>query len=153
MRHQIKTVGDLMNVLWDYPTDYPIVIGGSYLEEYPINVEHRELNNLQIINLWGGGQAYGPIGEKPLTDKEYEKISKEFLEKINNPSYTYTSSYGDHSLVIKGLCGRCDATVYYTYDKRIIERMVAEGLISKHSVDIEKVRRYHDFIRNEGVHK
>lgn len=141
MRHTIKTVGDLMQVLWDYPNDYPVVIGKRFLDGDKIHVEHRELNGKQIINLWCSGHTSGPIGENPLTDEEYEKRSKEFLSTIHQEGYTYTSSYGDHRIVFRCNCGSCTSPLHYVYDKRIIERMVAEGLIPWHSVDIDKVRR------------
>jgi hypothetical protein len=141
MRHTIKTVGDLIDVLWDYPTDYPIRIGELDLEGEELYVEHRELDGKPILNLWGGGQAYSPIGETPLTDEVYYAQSQDFLIRFSDKHYRYNSDYGTHSLEYKYYR---DNPFLYTYDPRIIERMVAEGLIPKHSVDIDRVRRIHD---------
>lgn len=80
------------------------------------------------------------IGESPLTEEEYKSKSIDFLRNFNNPNYAYTSIHGDHRLY------RCTGSINDTgygqhYDRRIVERMVDEGLIPFNSVDIDRVRK------------
>lgn len=127
-----KTVGDYIRKLQDFPEDWPVQVstraGGG------ITIEHREIKGKPVVAIFGSNG--GRFGENPLTDQEYEKQSKRFVGLLQQ-GYEYTSSHGDHRLYMRG-----DMTSYGThFDRRIVERMVAEGLIHVDSVDIEAVRK------------
>ena len=59
--------------------------------------------------------------------------------KWNNPSYSYTSCHGDHRMYRR--FGSNDTCYGQHFDRRVVERMVAEGLIPADRVDIDRVRR------------
>ncbi len=83
------------------------------------------------------GSNGGRFGENPLTDEEYKTQSGRFLAALQYGDL-YTSIHGDHRTYSPRLGSQ--ATCYGThYDRRIIERMVREGLIRAASVDLERV--------------
>lgn len=132
---EIKTVGDYIRKLQEFPEDWKVKVatpaGG------PIAVEHREIKGVPIIAIFGSNG--GSFGENPLTEEEYERVSGEFLRKLNGRDYKYTSVHGDHRMYLPG--GQSDTCYGTSYDRRIIERMVDEKLIPIEIVDIDRVRR------------
>jgi hypothetical protein len=132
---ELKTVGDYIRALSAFPEDWPVKVatpaGGG------VAVEHREIGGAPVIAIFG--RNGGRFGENPLTDEEYEKQSALFLELRLDDGYKYTSVHGDHRLYFPG--GWNDTCYGTRFDRRIVERMVAEGLIRGQDVDIECVRR------------
>jgi hypothetical protein len=131
---EVVTVGDYIRKLQEFPEDWPVQVstqaGGS------ISVEHREIKGKSIVAIFGSNG--GRFGDNPLTDEEYNKQSNMFF-KLQQQGYEYTSVHGDHRLYLRG---GMNYTCYgQRFDRRIVERMVAERLISVNSVDIERVRR------------
>ncbi len=131
----IKTVGDYICKLRDFPENWPVIVsttaGGG------ISIEHREIQGNPVVAIFGANG--GRFGETPLTEGEYRERSAEVIEMWKNQRYRYTSIHGDHRLYIPG--GRNDTCYGKHFDRRVIERMVAEGLIAADQVDIERVRR------------
>jgi hypothetical protein len=130
----MKTVGDYIRKLQEFPDDWPVQVstqaGGG------ISVEHREIKGKPFVAVFGSNG--GRFGENPLTDEEYEKQSKTFLD-LRRMGYEYTSTHGDHRLYRRsGMNDTCYGT---HFDNRIVERMVEEGKIPGNAVDIERVRR------------
>lgn len=127
-----QTVGDLVEALSAFPKDWPVKVktdaGGG------IAVEHREIKGKPVIAIFG--KNGGRFGENPLTEEEYQAKSQDFLCGLNG-GQCYTSIHGDHRLYYPG---DSQSTCYSThYDRRVIERMAREGLISPESVDMERV--------------
>ena len=130
---ELKTVGDYIRELRKYPEEWLVKVstqaGGG------IAVEHREIKGQPVVAIFGrnGGQ----FGESPLTEQEYAAKSSEFLVMLKCVEYyAYTSMYGDHRVYSRG----SDSCYGRHFDSRIVERMVAEGLIPANEVDIERVR-------------
>lgn len=127
-----RTVEDFIEMLSKFPKDWPVIVstqaGGG------IAVEHRDIDGKAAVCIFGknGGQ----FGENPFTEHEYEQKSKQFLNLLKD-GWVYTSVHGDHRLHAKG----CSTHYGSHFDRRIIERMVEEGLIDAASVDIDRVRR------------
>lgn len=129
-----ETVADFIEVLSGFPPEWPVTVstgaGGG------IGIEHRETSGKPFIAIFG--KNGGRFGENPLTEEEYQKQSQAFLNdlKIGN---LYTSVHGDHRTYWPSLGSQ--ATCYGKhYDRRVIERMVADGLIPESSVDLERGR-------------
>ncbi len=130
----METVGDYIRRLQEFPEDWPVKVstqaGGG------ISVEHREIKGQSVVAVFGSNG--GRFGENPMTDEEYEKQSRLFLG-LRQQGYEYTSCHGDHRLYRRsGVNDTCYGT---HFDRRIVERMVAEGLVSASELDIERVRR------------
>jgi hypothetical protein len=131
-----ESVADWLEILSTFPSDWPVTVktpaGGG------IGIEHREYNGRPFVAIFG--KNGGRFGENPLTEEEYQKKSKQFLEDLSH-GYQYTSVHGDHRTYLPdGPFDNSQATCYGAhYDRRIIERMVKEGLIKADSVDIERV--------------
>ena len=58
---------------------------------------------------------------------------------LKSQGYEYTSIHGDHRLYRRS--GQNDTCYGTHFDRRIVERMAAEGLILASAVDIERVQR------------
>jgi hypothetical protein len=131
----IKTVGDYIRKLQEFPEDWPVCVstqaGGG------IAIEHREIKGKSVVAVFG--ENGGRFGNNPLTEQEYKERSEEYMRLLNIFNYRYTSIHGDHRLYKPG--GVNDTCYGTRFDLRIIERMVAEGMIPANSVDIERVRR------------
>lgn len=128
-----ETVGDWIEVLSSFPHDWPVSVatpaGGG------IGIEHRERMGKPFIAIFG--KNGGRFGENPLTEEEYKKQSEQFLMDLKI-GHLYTSVHGDHRTYSPRMGDQ--ATCYGRhYDRRVIERMVAEGLIAASSVDLERV--------------
>lgn len=132
---ELKTVGDYIKALIEFPSDWPVKVatpaGGG------IAVEHREIGGAPVVAVFGSNG--GRIGENPLNDAEYEKQSRLFLG-LRRSGYEYTSVHGDHRLYRRG--GMNDTCYGTRFDRRIVERMVTEGLVHAREVDAERVRRF-----------
>ena len=131
---ELKTVGDYIRKLSEFPEDWPMMVstqaGGG------IAIEHREIKGHPVVAVFG--RNGGRFGENPLTEQEYQTRSREFAAHWKDGAYSYTSIHGDHRLYHHG---GPNATSYgQRYDRRIVERMVSEGLIPANAVDIERVR-------------
>ena len=129
-----RTVEDFIKALSAFPKDWPVNVstqaGGG------IAVEHREISGKPVIAIFG--KNGGRFGENPLTEKEYQEQSKDFLESLRG-GQKYTSIHGDHRLYSPFVGDQ--ATCYGThYDRRVIERMVQEGMIADDTVDVERVK-------------
>ncbi|HET6890511.1 MAG TPA: hypothetical protein VFH31_05365 [Pyrinomonadaceae bacterium] len=131
----MKTVGEYIRKLQEFPEDWPVQVstqaGGG------IAIEHREINGVPIVAVFGSNG--GRFGETPLTDQEYEKQSRMFIG-LRQQGYAYTSIHGDHRLYWRG--GTNDTCYGIHFDRRIVERMVEEGLILASEVEIDRVRRF-----------
>lgn len=131
----LKIVGDYIQKLQEFPEEWPVQVstaaGGG------IAIEHREIKGNPIVAIFGSNG--GRFGENPLTEPEYKAKSEEFLRMWNDSSYCYTSIHGDHRIYHPS--GLNDTCYGIHFDRRIVERMVAEGLIPADKVDIERVRR------------
>lgn len=131
---ELRTVGDYIKRLQEFPPEWPVHVstqaGGG------VSVEHREIRGNPVIAVFGSNG--GRFGENPLTEDEYKSKSAEYL-RLRKAGYSYTSTHGDHRLYMqRGLQGE---TCYGThFDRRIVERMVSEGLIEASDVDIDRVR-------------
>jgi hypothetical protein len=133
--HGPETVGDYIELLSKFPKDWPVKVstqaGGG------IGIEHRDIAGKPVVGIFG--KNGGRFGENPLTEDEYQKRSQDFLDSLNG-GRVYTSIHGDHRLYSPFVGD--NATCYGThYDRRVIERMVKEGLIAADSVDIDRVLR------------
>lgn len=129
-----ETVAEFIELLSAFPPEWPVKVvtpaGGG------IGVEHRESGGQPFIGIFG--KNGGRIGENPLTEEEYQKESRAFLSAIQGGNL-YTSIHGDHRTYSPRLGDQ--ATCYGRhYDRRIVERMVADGLISETSVDLDRVK-------------
>jgi hypothetical protein len=132
---QINTVGDYIKKLQEFPEEWPVKVstqaGGG------ISIEYREIKGSPVIAIFGSNG--GRFGNNPLTEQEYAKSSEEFMRQWNSTHYFYTSIHGDHRMYSgHGLSASCYGQ---SFDLRVIERMVAEGMIPADKVDIERVRR------------
>jgi pyocin large subunit-like protein len=136
LNDELKTVGDYIRRLQEFPEDWPVKVatqaGGG------MAIEHREIKGKPVVAVFGSNG--GRFGENPLTDQEYAEKSKEFLQMWKNPYYSYTSCHGDHRMYHP--YGQGDACYGHHFDRRVIERMVEEGLIPADRVDIDRVRRF-----------
>lgn len=131
-----KTVGDFIELLSAFPKDWPVKVstpaGGG------IAIERRDIAGKPVVGIFG--KNGGRFGENPLTEEEYQKQSQGFLMGLK-VGRSYTSIHGDHRLYSPSIGSQ--ASCYGThYDRRIIERMVTEGLIPAESVDLEKVAKF-----------
>lgn len=131
----MKTVGDYIRKLQEFPEDWPVQVstqaGGG------IAIEHREIKGKPVVAVYGSN--CGRFGENPLTEQEYKTRSEEFLMMWNSTYYSYTSIHGDHRMYHPS--GANDTCYGKHFDRRVIERMADEGLIPAGQVDIERVRR------------
>lgn len=131
---ELKTVGDYIRALSEFPDDWPVKVdtpaGGG------VAIEHREIGGAPVVAVFGSNG--GQFGENPLTDQEYDKKSRLYI-RMRNAGYDYTSIHGDHRLYLRG--GMNDTCYGTHFDRRIVERMVAEGLLSASDVDVERVQR------------
>lgn len=136
MRNSPKTVGDYIDALSQFPRDWPVSIrfaggGGTAIVQ-------RDIKGVPHVAMFNDNG--GDFGEKPLTEAEYAERSQDFLAGLKY-GRRYTSIHGDHRLYSPLLGDQ--ATCYGThYDRRIVERMVAEGLIPGISVDIDRVKYF-----------
>ena len=133
---ELQTVGDYIRKLSEFPEDWPMMVstqaGGG------IAIEHREIKGHPVVAVFG--RNGGRFGENPLTEQEYQTRSREFAAHWKDGAYSYTSIHGDHRLYRRG--GTNGSCYGQGYDRRIVERMVSEGLIPANEVDIERVRRF-----------
>lgn len=130
-----ETVADFIELLQTFPPEWPVKVSTS--AGGGIGVEHREAMGQPFVGIFG--KNGGRFGENPLTDEEYKKQSNAFLRALQYGD-RYTSIHGDHRTYSPSLGSQ--ATCYGRhYDRRIVERMVQEGLIKADSVDIERVAR------------
>lgn len=130
-----ETVADFIEALSAFPKDWKVKVstpaGGG------IAIEHREVQGKPVVGIFGDNG--GRFGEEPLTEKEYKKQSSQFLRSFNDPYYRYTTVHGDHRMYHpRGVNDTCYGT---HYDRRVVERMVKEGLIPSDRVDLERVKR------------
>ena len=128
----MKTVADYIRRLKEFPEDWPVQVatqaGGG------IAIEHREIKGEPVVAVFGSNG--GCFGEVPLTEEYYNAQSKLFLSMLLD-GYKYTSVHGDHRLY-----NLCLGTSYGRhFDRRIIERMVAESTLSSSAVDLDRVRK------------
>jgi len=135
----LHTVRDYIDALNQYPSDWPVHVvtpaGGEVV------VEHREINGKPVVGVYG--RNGGKIGESPLTEEEYQAAAKLFLALWNDPSYRYTTIHGDHRMYLPA--GMNDTCYGYHFDRRIIERLVTEGIISNKDVEIDRVKHLENF--------
>jgi hypothetical protein len=129
------TVADYIERLKQFPPDWRVVVstqaGGG------IAIEHREVKGESVVAVFGANG--GRFGENPLTEDEYAKQSQAFLADMRSPAMRYTSIHGDHRTYF--VDGGPNATCYGKhYDRRVVERMVAEGLIAGNEVDLDRVK-------------
>lgn len=129
-------VSDYMELLATFPKDWRVIVstpaGGG------IAVEHREIRGESVVGIFGSNG--GRFGENPLTEEEYEEKSQRFLAKLKIGD-CYTSIHGDHRLYSPSMGNQ--ATCYGThFDRRIVERMVRDGLIPSASVDLQRVAAF-----------
>lgn len=130
------TVRDYIELLSQFPDDWPVIV--STPAGGPIAVEHRDIRGKPVVAIFGSNG--GRFGENPLTEEEYAKQSESFLSGLKG-GRVYTSIHGDHRLYSPNLGDQ--ATCYGThYDRRVIERMVKEGLITSGSVDLQRVSTF-----------
>jgi len=133
---RMETVNDFIERLKQFPPHWRVVV--STTAGGVISIEHREMGGKPIVAVFGSNG--GRFGENPLTEDEYERKSAEFLRDIKDPSRSYTSDHGDHRMYSPQLGPQ--ASCYGThYDRRVIERMVDEGLLRRDDVDLERVKR------------
>lgn len=133
--NNLRTVGDYIRRLQEFPEEWLVQVATPAGGE--IAVEHREIKGNPIVAIFGSNG--GRFGENPLTEEEYKDKSGQFMRMWNDPAYSYTSIHGDHRLYRRsGLNDTCYGT---HFDRRIVERIVADGLISGGKVDIDRVRK------------
>ena len=129
-----KTVADFIDLLSEFPPEWPVKVSTS--AGGGIGVEHRESEGKPLVAIFGKNS--GRFGENPLTEEEYQKQSRQFLTDLKIGK-AYTSIHGDHRTYSPSFGSQ--ATCYgQHYDRRIIERMVKEGLIAENSVDVARVK-------------
>jgi hypothetical protein len=130
-----QTVGEFIEALSAFPKDWPVKVstkaGGG------IAIDHREMAGKPIVAIFG--KNGGRFGENPLTEEEFQKKAQEFLSGLRG-GQRYTSIHGDHRLYYPS--GMNDTCYGQHYDRRVIERMVENGLIESDTVDIERVQRH-----------
>lgn len=131
----MTNVEDFLRALEQFPRDWAVIVdsraGG------PLVAEHRFVKGKSVVAIFGSNG--GRFGENPESDEEYARQCADFID-LRKRGYLYTSSHGDHRLY-KGCWP--DASCYgHRFDSWAIERMVSEGLISKDSVDIERVNYF-----------
>lgn len=136
MAKALHTVADYIEQLKQFPPEWRVVVstqaGGG------IAIEHREISGEPVVAVFGANG--GRVGENPLTEDEYTKQSQALLAHLANSHMRYTSIHGDHRMFY--VEGGPHATCYGThYDRRIVERMVSEGLITRDAVDLDRVAR------------
>ena len=130
-----ETVADFIELLSTFPPEWPVKVSTS--AGGGVGVEHRETGGKPFVGIFG--KNGGRFGENPLTEEEYQKKSQQFLTDLKIGK-AYTSIHGDHRTFSPSLGSQ--ATCYGShYDRRIIERMVKDGLIDESSVDVERVRK------------
>lgn len=129
-----KTVCDFIELLSTFPKEWPVRVSTS--AGGGIGIEHRDIKGSPIVAIFG--KNGGRFGENPLTEEEYKEKSERFLSDIKLGNL-YTSIHGDHRTYSPRMGDQ--ATCYGNhYDRRIIERMVREGLILEKTVDLERVK-------------
>ena len=134
----MKTVGEFIRELQQFPSEWPVYVATKAGGE--IAIEHRDVKGKSVIAVFGSNG--GRFGENPLTEEEYEKESEKFMRMWNDTCYSYTSDHGDHRMYLHSeLNGTCYGV---HFDRRIVERMVDDGLIPDNRVDIERVRMCED---------
>jgi hypothetical protein len=131
---ELKNVGDYIQALSEFPEDCPVKV--ATLAGGGIVIERREIGGMPVVAVFGSNG--GRFGENPLTEQEYEEKSRLFLG-LKRQRYEYTSIHGDHRLYRRG--GMNDTCYGTHFDRRIVERMVVEGLVYASEVDLERVRR------------
>lgn len=130
-----KTVADFIALLSSFPPEWRVSVSTS--AGGGIAVEHREIKGEPIVGIFG--KNGGRFGENPLTEDEYHRVASNFLAALH-AGQKYTSIHGDHRLYRPiGMNDTCYGT---HYDRRVIERMVSEGLIAKDSVDLERIAAF-----------
>lgn len=140
-----KTVADFIELLSLFPPEWPVQVstpaGGG------IGIEHRESYGKPFVGVFG--KNGGRFGEEPFTEEEYKKESEAYLTaiKIGN---IYTSMHGDHRTYSPSPHLGSQATCYgRRYDRRVIERMVREGLILANSVDLDRVAKLDSMVQKK----
>lgn len=133
----LDTVADYIEHLKQFPPEWRVVVstqaGGG------IAIEHREIKGEPVVAVFGANG--GRFGENPLTEDEYAKQSQALLADMSNPRMRYTSIHGDHRMYY--VEGGPQATCYGThYDRRIVERMVTDGLIAISAVELDRVKYF-----------
>jgi hypothetical protein len=125
-------VGEMIEILSKYPMDCEIFV---LVHGNPV-IAQRDVNRIPMVVIYGDNGDL--IGENPLTEEEYERVSARFLA-LQSIGYKYTTAHGDHRLYRDD--GDKHATKYGVhFDPRIIERMVKEKLISIPLEEIKRVR-------------
>ena len=141
-----ETVAEFMDLLSNFPGDWPVKVvtpaGGG------IAVEHREIDGIPVVAVFG--KNGGRIGQPPLTEEEYRFQSRRFMDLLNSRRYRYTSVHGDHRLYSV----YSHETVYgKVFDRRVVERMVAEGLYKSTDFDIARVQQYEASDANQKMYE
>ena len=135
----VETVGDYIRELQKYPTDWPVEVatqaGGG------IALEYREIKGQPCIAIFGANG--GRFGENPLTEEEYKKQANDYLTILEG-GYKHTTIHGDHRLYnpLNGAQATCFGK---HFDRRVIERMIEDGLIYLSEEDIGRVRYMEGF--------
>lgn len=132
---KLETVADYILHLQKFDPTWRVVVSTS--AGGGIAIEHRDLRGEPVVAVFGANG--GQFGENPLTEAEYAKQSERFLSMMQDTDYHYTTVHGDHRMVDFSVSE--DTCYGAKFDRRIVERMVSEGLISEDSVDIERVKR------------
>lgn len=131
----LKTVSDYIKHLQTFDPDWRVVVstgaGGG------ISVEHRETKEGEpIIAIFGSNG--GSFGYSPLTEEKYIKESQRFLSEIQSKDRRYTSRHGDHRIYTERYNVN-DSCYGLSFDHRVIERMVIEGLANVSDLDLKRV--------------
>lgn len=129
-----ETVADFIEALSKFPPDWPVKV--AVAGNGGIAIEHREVRRKPVVAIFN--KNGGRFGENPLTEEEYKRQSARWIDGLKN-GQVYTSIHGDHRLY-HPMFGENASCYGEPFDSRIIERMVAEGLIDASSVDIDRVR-------------
>jgi hypothetical protein len=128
-----ETVADFIELLSTFPKEWPVKVSPS--AGGGIGIEHRDIKGEPVVAIFG--KNGGRFGDNPLTEEEYKKQSEQFLSQFNDPYYSYTTIHGDHRMYHpSGINDTCYGT---HYDRRVIERMVKEGLVHIDQKEIERV--------------
>lgn len=132
MMTKLISVKDYIEKLKTFPEEWRVSVstqaGGG------ISIEHREIKGEPIVAIFGTNG--GRFGENPLTEEEYKKKSEDFISKMKNPYYQYTTCHGDHRMYHPS--GINDTCYGQHYDERVIERMVKEGLLEYYKQDCSR---------------